>query len=233
MIVQFGKVAMLVELAEQVVPRKRALSALDTQVIDVDPRWNTCDVLDLAGSIRAEQAFPNLDPRWLTCKVVDLAKAIRAEQAFDRMPILADALMDAGCDNDEIIHHCQRKGPHVETCWVLELLLGSDSPTPTRSISLGSKPPHEAISDPNRYIQIIRAKLGAEVGSAKLIILGGRVYCTYAGLRGAEYAVACRDRGPMRWDDAQRMPDPPASSHARRAASGQSQRCPPRRYRPS
>jgi hypothetical protein len=78
-----------------------------------------------------------LDPRWLSCNVVDLARAIRDEQAFDRMPILADALIDAGCDSNQIIHHCQRPGLHLgdcwvlRDCWVLQLLLGSDSPTPT------------------------------------------------------------------------------------------------------
>jgi len=64
------------------------------------------------------------DPRWLTSTVIDLAKAIYEERAFDRMPILADALMDAGCDNDDIIAHCRGDGPHVRGCWVVDLLLG-------------------------------------------------------------------------------------------------------------
>jgi hypothetical protein len=67
-----------------------------------------------------------LDPRWQTSTVVDLAAAIYQERAFDRMPILADALMDAGCDNDDILNHCRGPGPHVRGCWPLDLLLGNE-----------------------------------------------------------------------------------------------------------
>ena len=65
-----------------------------------------------------------VDPRWLTSNVVDLANAIYSERAFDRMPILSDALMDAGCDDDVIIAHCRSEGPHVRGCWVVDLLTG-------------------------------------------------------------------------------------------------------------
>jgi hypothetical protein len=67
-----------------------------------------------------------IDPRWLTSTVVDLAQAIYEERAFDRMPILADALMDAGCDTEEIIAHCRSDGPHVRGCWVVDLILGKE-----------------------------------------------------------------------------------------------------------
>ncbi len=67
-----------------------------------------------------------LDPRWLTSTVADLAAAIYQERAFDRMPILADALMDAGCDNETLIAHCRGDGPHVRGCWVVDLLLGKE-----------------------------------------------------------------------------------------------------------
>jgi hypothetical protein len=64
------------------------------------------------------------DPRWLTATVLDLACLIYDERAFDRLPILADALMDAGCDNDDILEHCRSEGPHVRGCWVIDLILG-------------------------------------------------------------------------------------------------------------
>ncbi len=67
-----------------------------------------------------------LDPRWQTSTVVDLAQAIYDEKVFDRMPILADALTDAGCHNEEIIAHCRSEGPHVRGCWVVDLLLGKE-----------------------------------------------------------------------------------------------------------
>jgi hypothetical protein len=67
-----------------------------------------------------------LNPRWCTSSVVDLVTAIHQEKAFDRMPILADALMDAGCDNERIIAHCRGEGSHVRGCWVVDLLLGKE-----------------------------------------------------------------------------------------------------------
>ncbi len=65
-----------------------------------------------------------LDPRWLSSTVLDLARTIYDERVWERMPILADALMDASCDNEEILNHCRGEGPHVRGCWVVDLLLG-------------------------------------------------------------------------------------------------------------
>jgi len=56
--------------------------------------------------------------------VVKLAQGIYKERAFDRLPILADALEDAGCDNADILDHCRQPGPHVRGCWVVDLLTG-------------------------------------------------------------------------------------------------------------
>lgn len=64
------------------------------------------------------------DPRWLTPTVVALATGIYEERAFDRMPILADALEEAGCDDTDILTHCRGDGPHVRGCWVVDLVLG-------------------------------------------------------------------------------------------------------------
>ena len=66
------------------------------------------------------------DPAWLTSNVVELARAIYDERAFDRLPILADALMDEGCDSEAILSHCRSPGPHVRGCWVVDLLLGKE-----------------------------------------------------------------------------------------------------------
>ena len=40
------------------------------------------------------------------------------------MPILADALEDAGCDNADFLNHCRSESLHVRGCWALDLLLG-------------------------------------------------------------------------------------------------------------
>ena len=43
-----------------------------------------------------------------------------------RLAILADALLDAGCDDDELIRHCRSEGPHVRGCWAVDLILGKE-----------------------------------------------------------------------------------------------------------
>ena len=53
-----------------------------------------------------------------------IAQAIYDKRAFDRMPILADALEDAGCDNADILAHCRGPNEHVRGCWVVDLILG-------------------------------------------------------------------------------------------------------------
>lgn len=67
-----------------------------------------------------------VDPAWNSGTVVHLAQAIYADRAFDRMPILADALEDAGCTNQEVLLHCRSGGEHVRGCWLLDLLLGKE-----------------------------------------------------------------------------------------------------------
>ena len=46
------------------------------------------------------------------------------DRAFDRLPLLADALEDAGCADADILVHCRNGGEHVRGCWVVDLLLG-------------------------------------------------------------------------------------------------------------
>lgn len=70
-----------------------------------------------------------LDPAWLTSDVRALAHAIYAERAWDRMPILADALQEAGCDSADALAHCRDPGAaHVRGCRVVDLLLGKGGP---------------------------------------------------------------------------------------------------------
>jgi hypothetical protein len=65
-----------------------------------------------------------LNPSWLTSTVVSLAAGVYADRAFDRLPILADALQDAGCDSADVLDHCRGPGAHVRGCWVVDLVLG-------------------------------------------------------------------------------------------------------------
>ena len=64
------------------------------------------------------------DPAWRTSTAVELARQMYEAREFSAMPILADALQDAGCENADVLGHCRGPGPHVRGCWVVDLLLG-------------------------------------------------------------------------------------------------------------
>jgi hypothetical protein len=75
---------------------------------------------DIFGNPFRRVAF---DSHWRTSDVVGMARAIYEDKAFDRIPILADALMDAGCSDEQVLGHCRGDGPHVRGCWVVDLVL--------------------------------------------------------------------------------------------------------------
>jgi hypothetical protein len=59
--------------------------------------------------------------------VLALARGIDAERAFDRLPVLADVLQDAGCDDAEVLDHCRdTTTAHDRGCWVIDLVLGRE-----------------------------------------------------------------------------------------------------------
>ncbi len=71
-----------------------------------------------------------IHPVWLTSSVREVARRIDLTCRFFELPILADALEEAGCDNPEILDHCRIRPPsgrkHVRGCWVVDLVLGKD-----------------------------------------------------------------------------------------------------------
>jgi hypothetical protein len=67
-----------------------------------------------------------VDPAWVRWNdgcLVKMARAIYEERRFSDLPILADALEEAGCDNTEILAHCRLPGWHYRGCWVVDALL--------------------------------------------------------------------------------------------------------------
>ncbi len=67
-----------------------------------------------------------LDPAWLAWEggtVPRLARAIAEEGAFDRLPILGDALEEAGCADAAILEHSLSAGRHTRRSWVVDLIL--------------------------------------------------------------------------------------------------------------
>jgi hypothetical protein len=61
---------------------------------------------------------------WHDDTIPKIAETIYGNRAFAELPILADALEEAGCDNADILEHCRSGGEHVRGCWVVDLLLG-------------------------------------------------------------------------------------------------------------
>jgi hypothetical protein len=97
----------------------------EREVADLD-----IQVLERARSWMGQQGHRLLDPCWLTWNsgiVRKLAQAIAEEHAWDRLPILADALEEAGCINAELIEHCRAGEKHARCCWIIDLLLLENS----------------------------------------------------------------------------------------------------------
>ncbi|MCI0464680.1 MAG: hypothetical protein L0Z62_47760 [Gemmataceae bacterium] len=55
---------------------------------------------------------------------IALARALYEDRIFEWLPILGDALEEAGCSDEAILAHCRGPGPHVRGCWVVDLILG-------------------------------------------------------------------------------------------------------------
>jgi hypothetical protein len=62
---------------------------------------------------------------WNDATIPKMAHIIYNDRAFDHMPILADALEEAGCTNADILAHCRGPGPHTKGCWVIDFILGN------------------------------------------------------------------------------------------------------------
>jgi carbon storage regulator CsrA len=80
-----------------------------------------------------------LDPAWLTWNdgtILRLARAIADEGNYGALPILADALEEAGCTNPDILSHCRMCGPDVSCSWVVRLILSASSDATVYTVEL-------------------------------------------------------------------------------------------------
>jgi hypothetical protein len=78
-------------------------------------------VRDIFGNPSRPVAF---DPAWRSPTAVSLARGLYESRDFSALPVLADALQDAGCEHPDILGHCRGGGEHVRGCWVVDLVLG-------------------------------------------------------------------------------------------------------------
>jgi hypothetical protein len=58
--------------------------------------------------------------------VMAVARQVYEGRDFGALPVLADALEEAGCDESELLDHLRGPGPHVRGCWALDLALGME-----------------------------------------------------------------------------------------------------------
>jgi hypothetical protein len=94
----------------------------DSYAAEAGARRVQCRLLrDVFGNPFQPVAF---DPEWRTSTAVALAKLMYESRDFSAMPILADALQDAGCENTGVLNHCRGPEAHVRGCWVVDLVLG-------------------------------------------------------------------------------------------------------------
>jgi hypothetical protein len=79
--------------------------------------------LEIFGNPFRPVSFP---PEWRTSTALALSRQMYESRDFGPMPILADALQDAGCDNANVLCHCRETGPHVRGCWVVDWVLNKE-----------------------------------------------------------------------------------------------------------
>jgi hypothetical protein len=117
----------------RVVPGARNNTPRRGSILQVDWHYKEqchCYYIQVCGKrlskrYREEDLVPDsINASWLTSNVVALAGGIRDVAAFDRLPILADALEESGCDDEAILSHCRGPKRHASVCGVLDLLLG-------------------------------------------------------------------------------------------------------------
>src|SRR5262249_34682000 len=65
-------------------------------------------------------------PLWRTAEAVAVARGIDASARFDDLPVLADALEEAGCSDANLLAHLRGPGPHARGCWALDLVRSVD-----------------------------------------------------------------------------------------------------------
>jgi hypothetical protein len=101
-----------------------AALALERENIEAETA-RQCDLLrDIFGSPFHKP--PEFNKAWRTDTAVSLARQMYDSRDFSALPILADALQDAGCDSADVLSHCRGPGPHVRGCWVVDLVLGKE-----------------------------------------------------------------------------------------------------------
>lgn len=97
------------------------------QRVRAEAKLTQCELVrEVVGDPFAPKAVRSNWLRWNDGVIGEMARAIYEERRFDEMGVLADALEEAGCADEDILGHCRRTSScgHVRGCWVIDLLRG-------------------------------------------------------------------------------------------------------------
>jgi hypothetical protein len=126
-------------------PAWRASHVAAWAISRIDPYRSACNLVEdpytrpwrggkkaIAALVREIFAFPYFDPalaitasalHWNDGTIPKLAQHIYDARAFDQMPILADALEEAGCTAMDVLSHCRTPAEHLRGCWAVDWIL--------------------------------------------------------------------------------------------------------------
>jgi hypothetical protein len=68
--------------------------------------------------------FPREWGEWAEGTPRRIARTIYDEGRFEELPVLGDALADAGCTDKVVLRHCHEDRVHARGCWVVDGILG-------------------------------------------------------------------------------------------------------------
>jgi hypothetical protein len=112
--------------------------AVRGQVLDAEPRLGYAHLqryrpeafapmADLARHIAGNPFRPvSRGPEWRSAPAVALARQMYDSRNFSAMPVLGDALEEAGCLEEQVSAHCRASSTHVRGCWLVDLILSKD-----------------------------------------------------------------------------------------------------------
>jgi hypothetical protein len=99
-----------------------------------DERYQATVLRDIFGNpFRLSSPLPPAVLAWNDRTIPRIAQAIYEDRHLPEgtldtggLAILADALLDAGCDDEVLLAHCRSEGPHVRGCWAVDVILGKE-----------------------------------------------------------------------------------------------------------
>lgn len=110
-----------------------AREALQRVFVGLQPMLGRPEVLgamhDILGDFLAPVVMPAATLAWKDNLLTRMARTVYQEKRFDDLPVLADALEDAGCTEVRLLQHLRSGKPHYRGCWALDALIPGSTPS--------------------------------------------------------------------------------------------------------